>query len=487
VTPPKPRAGRSSHESSIQLEDFLAMAAELTEAHTAALLLEDRQTGTLTMSAWWSLSDYIREDASVSIGSGTLGQMYLATLPCQETYVEESAPETEIYSRPQGIRAYMAAAVGTRGMLWLDTRKAYRFTGKHLKILSQLAGLCEVALDLQDRVSNLGRDSGRLELLRRILDECLVTKGFESPLTDSGLQDLRRLEGVDGILVATRWSDQDPFKVVTSDGFPPGFKRGRLIKIGQGWTQRAVKERQPLFASGPEDPHQPLVLFNPDERLGFDPKSLAVIPWFGAVHESDGLLVVVMENTRSLSATDKEFWCSVGKLVSLMQSAEQRRKLLVGMGMHDGESHLVGEGYFRHVSRSTFSRIKSEGGTLTLLLTLIPDMEDLYLNYEYEDVNLLLESFTDRLSRLFDKRGLPGKFRTGGFGLLLEGIGKAQVERVVEEANTVLQSTGQSGSGGDITHGLVVAAAHYPGDCRDPEGLWRTALSRLDSAGQKSR
>jgi hypothetical protein len=215
-------------DSPIPLNDFVALSANVMDAHTAALFVEDRARGCLRMAAGWSLSDVFIHGAVVSVEDSVLGKQYRAGQPAAETYFAGDSTGLGMYSQPEPIRAYMTAPVGSRGLLWIDTRQAYRFTGKHLKILSNLAGTAEHLFHLSGQASALHISAVGAEVMRRLLVHSREPAEREAGLHGATVCMIVEKMGFDAALAAVRLRDRNLCRITACSGFPPFIQVGRL-------------------------------------------------------------------------------------------------------------------------------------------------------------------------------------------------------------------------------------------------------------------
>ena len=222
-----------------------------------------------------------------------------------------------------------------------------------------------------------------------------------------------------------------------------------------------------------------VIVFHVGERFGFDIKSLAVIPW--SCREKEAALVVAGRSRNALLEDNQPFWQFVGKAVGFVHSAACTEKVMSRVRRYDGESGLISEGYFREVSRRLFDRAREKRTGLLLLLTQLEEIDRLYLEYDHSMVNRFLEAFSDRLSLAARGRGERGKYRTGGFGLIIEGVDADEAVTIAATAESVLRSGPLEIDGAAFQCRIDAAHAHYPSECRDHTGLWQQALSKLDA------
>jgi GGDEF domain-containing protein len=463
----------------VPLHDFVVLSANVMEAHTVALFLEDPSLGCLRMAAAWSLSNHLVHGAVVSLADTVLGRKYLGGQPEAELHFEGDSTALGMYSHPEPIRAYMTAPVGSRGLLWTDTRQAYRFTGKHLKIFSDLARTAENLLQVSGHAAAFHEALEAAAVMRRLLAYSREPADRTASLLDAVVRMVVEKMGFDGALTAVRIPNSDLCRISACCGFPPFIQIGRRVRFRQGWVKQALDSRGPKVARArvPGDPD--VVAFHAGERFGFPVRSLAVIPWSLEDQGAESVLVVASANPGRMTRKRSEPLESLTELMRLIQVASFRKRLLCGVRRYDAESGVLNEGAFSLESREMLSRARDKGGSLALVLTEISHMGRIYLEHDPATVNRFLEMITDALRVLQPRPCIVGKFKTGGFGLLVENA-KEQENHLLFKKAPSLFGTGYMGVGGwEIRYGMAMAVAHFPGDCFDLDGLWSTALDRL--------
>lgn len=463
-----------------RLQDFVALVADVLEAFTAALLLEDDEGLRLRIVALQSLSDNVAVDSELPMDGGFWTRLVRGGVPYHETYFEGDSARLGIYTSDERIRAFMTAPVGERGLLWVDTRRTYSFTAKHLKILIELAANALNILELAAIATDAARAEHELELLVNLVPEFHELASLDNRGLDRACALILETIELDGVLTVTRVDSRDLFQITASAGFPSWVRKGRLVKCDGGLASWCVENKLAKLVVVPECGEEPPVVFHLGEKFGFEAKTLAVVPWSDA--EGDGAIVMASSRMNSSLERNQSWWQSLGRVLALVNSVALQQEVLGGIRRYDGESGLFSEGYFRAETRRIFARANATKGNLVLVLALIRDMDRLYLEHDHAVVNRLLETFAERLEGVTRRRGVAGKFRTGGFGLLVEGLPPREMDRVVQKARSALCSGSLEVGAEEFPCDVRVVAAHYPSECDDLAGLWQKALHRLDTS-----
>ena len=479
MTKERQRSSTQDSGSLIPLDDFVALSANVMDAHTVALFAADTANGCLRMVAGWSLSDHLIPDAAVSLQDTLLGTQFHASQPRAEAHFDGDATTLGMYSQPEPIRAYMTVPVGARGLLWIDTRQAYQFTGKHLKILSDLARTAEHLLRLSARMRALHQVSTGARVMRQLLDYSVRYPENEDKLLDAAVNLSVESMGLHGALTAMRLPHRDLCKITACCGLPEFVQVGRLVRFRQGSVRGALDSRKPVFAYALTDDEPDVVAFHARERFGFPVRSLAIIPWRVEEQDRDYLLILVSARPDKIGPEVRESYESLVDLIRLIETASLRKRLLVGVRRYDAESGVLSEGAFCFSSREMLSKARDRGTSLALVLMEIANIEQLYMDLPPATVNRFLELVTDTMRLLQPRPAKVGKFKTGGFGLLVENAKEHEVLALHKKAQYLFGTGYLTVGGREIPYGMAMAAAHFPGDCSETDGLWSTARARL--------
>ena len=203
------------------LQDFAALAANVTDAFTVALFLADHSGKSLQMAACHTLSDHIPAGLSIPVDSCTIGQLFSRGVQFHEPYFEGDSMEIGLYNQPEEIRAYMTAPIGDRGLLWMDTRKAYRFTAKSLKVLTELAAGCRHMVELTELRLRESHRSQCDSLIRAFVPHWSELAGLPNQGLDHAVQTILDVGGFDGVLAAVRDADKGLLEIIACSGFSP--------------------------------------------------------------------------------------------------------------------------------------------------------------------------------------------------------------------------------------------------------------------------
>lgn len=466
-------------EVSNPLQGFMSLAATAVDAFTVALLITDSDHGSFKVVAYHSLSALFDARVAIPLKSTVIGRMFTGALPIHNAYFDGDSSALGIYSGREPITAYMVSPVGKHGLLWVDTCRAYKFTAKHLKLISELAQTSAQLLELSHVMERNDLILKELELLRCILGGEPGDRTPEGDFFPEVVASLVRLGIADAALIATVKSDAKLCRIISCEGFSPLLKKGRLVRIRQGWIRWSLDKEAPVLISGSSGGERSLTIFHPGETIGFEVRSLAIIPWQGMDDMDHGVLVLANWKPSSHLEAGRKTWSAVAQAIGLAHKTAFQAMVIRKMIKYDGESGQLNEGCFRQEAGKAFSRVRDKKGNLFLLLAQITDMDELYMSLDHETVRSFLAAFTDKLRILTKRAFVMGKFMTGGFGLFIENMPRDEERVLTKNAQSIL-GAGQL----RIDHRYVactvrIATAAFPDECEDLQSLWEKAMERL--------
>ncbi|MCA1962216.1 MAG: GAF domain-containing protein [Desulfomonile sp.] len=462
-----------------RLQDLVALAADVLDAFTAALLLEDEDGGHLKIMALQSLSDNIAVNSWLPMDGGFWTKLVRGGVPYHETYFEGDSARLGIYTSDEGIRAFMTAPVGEKGLLWVDTRRTYSFTAKHLKMLVELSATAVNILELAAIAEDAAQSARELNLIPELVPNFSDLATLDNRDLDRACALILETGGFDGVLTVSRVDERSLFRITASAGFPSWVRKGRLVKCDGGLVGWCTENKLPKLIVEADFGEALPIVFHRGEKLGLEAKTLAIVPWTDA--EGDGAIVMASSRPNWRLDENRAWWESLGKVFALVSSVAFQQEVLGGIRRYDGESGLFSEGYFRAETRRVFARASAAKGSLVLLLVLVTDMDRLYLEHDHALVNRFLETLADQLEGITRRSAVAGKFRTGGLALLLEGLPPRERDRLSDKATGAFCSGRIQVGTEEISCNIRVAAAHYPSECSDLAGLWRKALNKLET------
>lgn len=451
------------------------LIADVLEPRSVVLFVADHENDRLVVKSSWSLTDSVNTRSWAPIHGSLLGDIFLKGTPRLYNCRANENIEPGFYDSNIKVGSYMAGVINRRALLWADSNQAHKFTAKDLKIFLGFVDMVSLILRITDFAERDGPDQESLHCLTSLLkhNPCLGAKEDENLI--HFLEQLCSTLQARAALSARRDEDRGGYLVNGSVGFPPAFKPGRKLRLERGLVSGAIEKGTPLVAQAHELGNTNLVTFNPYERFGFQVKTLYLIPWKGLDQEIGGFMVSV-DDSIGHAPVDQGFLETLASAFALIRSREQSRALVSKIRNYDAESGVLSEAAFHANARNMFSSAKTKGVSLALTLALINDMDEIYLSHEPHQVCEFLESFADGLSGLTGRPHLLGKFRTGIFGLIIDGVTRNEMKEILEAASARLGHGAITIGSQRFLFNLKVSGAHFPEDAQDLVGLWRRAL-----------
>jgi len=466
-------------DDSTTLDQFIQLTAETLEAQSVALFVVDDARRYLHVAAYFSSSDRFKPDAVIPVESSLLGDIFRKAVPLYETYYTANPRETGFYGHHAVVTSYVAAPVGTRGLLWVDTRRVHGFSARHLRLVLQLARIAEAIPQLTDSTERKSNAVKKVEFFEGLLATDATGRLNVGLFLDNmvcGLVDKWRLGGA---VIGIKDPERDLLKIVSCAGFSSLMERGRIVRIKKGWVNWALENDRMVIITGQRSGEGPLTLFHAGENVGFDVKALVVVPWSEIDELNQGVLALASRTSSPILEDDRQVWLFAARLVSILQSVASREALVKGMRRYDSESGALNETGFHQQVRQAFLRAMERKGALFLFLSEITNMEDLYLSVDHIILRRFIEMYVDKLKLLTKRQAIIGKFKTGGFAVAVENMPSDEAISVAKKAASLMESGVAVVDGYQIHYRACFASASFPADAGDLRSLWRKAKERL--------
>ncbi len=179
-----------------ELQEIVKLISNTLEAFTAALFLVKEEK--LIMVVHHSLSPHIRHPLGLKLEDGGILTLALD----KETFVLEGLDkkryEIPYYSDHEDVKTFMAARVGEgKGILCVDTKRQYRFTEKHQKLLVHFSHLIDMILekakDLRPKLINSGKYLAVTSMLHHLHPPLptgeQLQEGFSKVMEEMGVEE----------------------------------------------------------------------------------------------------------------------------------------------------------------------------------------------------------------------------------------------------------------------------------------------------------
>ena len=231
--------------SSSLLSHLIDLIGNVADAHTTALFeLKENQ---LVMREHFTLSNYLNEDVSISVGEGPIG---LAAKTLKTQLLENIDSDIGgIYEKPEDLKGFLAIPIvsnGLMGVLVIDTKTSYQISIKLQKILSSFAEQISWHLNQEKHGFNL-KDRPLLDL-KEINSYCrfLAESPNRSSVADRLIQIPTSLVSFKSIAVIWFEENQQEGRIMRHIGFTNDLSK-IVVRFGKGLVGSCAKNRSPLL------------------------------------------------------------------------------------------------------------------------------------------------------------------------------------------------------------------------------------------------
>jgi hypothetical protein len=176
-------------KKSEKLYDFMMLVSNVMEAYTTALFtVEDEGQKSLKLYSCCSFSKNIDEQCLLFPGEGFVSWVQREQKPVLVNHFERSTTTLKFYQKDESIKSLLAVPLpAEQGVLYVDSKKSYRFTEEREKICRQMAAtaliLIQAEKEAEERLvlANMLSLSGEMDLLLASGQsrENLLRKGLE--------------------------------------------------------------------------------------------------------------------------------------------------------------------------------------------------------------------------------------------------------------------------------------------------------------------
>ena len=466
-------------DHSTTLEQFIHLTAEALEAQTAVLFVVDEKRQNLRIAAYFTTSEMFKSDAVVPLESTMLGDMFRKALPVYETYYTGSPKEIGVYSHRAVVASYVSAPVGTRALMWIDTRRVHGFSARHLRLVLQLARIAEAIPELAEVGEHEVEARKKVAFFETLFTTDDLGRLDVTLFFDNMLHHVVENWGLGGAAIGVKDPQRDLFKIVSCAGFSSLMERGRVVRLKSGWTNWALENDRMVIITSKRSGEHSLTLFHTGENLGFEVKAMVVAPWSEIDNMNRGVLALAARRDWPALEDDRHIWQFLARLVSILRSIASREAIIKGMRRYDSESGVLNETGFHHQVRSAFLRAVDRKDSLLLFLSEIINMQELYISVDPIVLRRFLEMYVDKLKVLSKRPAIIGKFKTGGFGIAIENMPSDETISVIKKAASLMESGVAIVDGYQIRYDASFASASFPSDAQDLRSLWEIARERL--------
>jgi hypothetical protein len=176
-----------------KLSEYLDLVSNVMEAYTAAVFtVADPQEKTLKIFSCRSFSKKIDPDCLLAPGEGFVSWVHREQKAVLVKHFDRSTTTLKFYREDEEIKSLLAVPLPDKeGVLYVDSKKSYRFTEEREKICHQLAATA-LALIRGEQEEEEKRVLDNLLAMSGEMDELLAREATREALLREGLEILSR-------------------------------------------------------------------------------------------------------------------------------------------------------------------------------------------------------------------------------------------------------------------------------------------------------
>lgn len=253
-------------ETRRELQLAVDLLADLTEAFTAALFLREPGSDKLKAVAFHTLAKSFRSDEYIEPGEGLVGHVAKHMVPVDVDRYQQNASLTGLYSKDEGVQAFLAIPVGEMGVLVVDTKSRRIFGEREKKAVREFASFLQSLLQVQDTCAREALYGRILDLLYDIENAGLAVdsaRDYYAEVLDAG----RRFSGLAmGFLCLLRPGHKQ-YTIEAVAGPSLSTLRGRSFPVSSGLIGWIFREARPLTHSRLRPLKGKSFIVSPDEPM----------------------------------------------------------------------------------------------------------------------------------------------------------------------------------------------------------------------------
>lgn len=455
-----------------ELQNFIKLVSNVTEAYTAALfLVDEKQCDSLRLQAWQSLSNNIAANVEIPVGNGGLvGWVAKEERPTNASKFPSNTTTLQFYTRDEEIKSFAASPIfdGTRliGVLSIDSKKNYVFTDKVMKLLNDFAITAGGIIVHGRRRIKLSAEATAMDALNEIIDKITVC-GKISELAQTLRLSTPNLIPHDYLAIALRSYDNDKFHMVQTNDSPHGSGHLPLTHFRMGWV---IQQARTIYIPDLKEAHV-------YPGCGGKWRSFIGAPLM--VHDQvTGAIGLMSRKPKAFRQVDKK---SLTILTAACSSA------FTSLYLHNKSKyalvmdHLTRVCNHRHVIESHGSLKKDGAVAITDVLGFSRVNQEIGL----EGGDTLLYEIAQRLKAAIGETGVVARYYGDRFIILLDGLKKEDCLKTIRSAVDSIQNEPFLCKGVQIICNTVAGVAFCPSDGRQTEELIAKANLAAEHAKQE--
>jgi hypothetical protein len=259
------------------LDELVQLAANTTDAFTAALFFRDSQDGRYHLASHCSLSKHVDPQFTFSEGEGYWGWVARNERPLNISPFNHVYGPLGIYRRREEVKSFLAVPLERKfGVLSVDSKATYVFTDRVAKLLLDF-GHMAVSLRLLEERLQQARHGDEFLLFLMDMDE-LTAEGGREPELGTVLEHCRAFMNAELAFWAESVRNDNDYYIRGLEGTLKGYAfLNRRFAVQDGLVGLAFRKGQALFLERLGTGSRKSFIFHPHERITHE-GGLACIP-----------------------------------------------------------------------------------------------------------------------------------------------------------------------------------------------------------------
>lgn len=469
-------AGSISPDKEIQ--GLIDLISNTTEAYTTALFVAPAQGQPLSLLAHQSLSRNIKRDVSIAPGEGLVGWVYKNNESVNVDKFDQDTRRLFFYQADEAIKSFMAVPLPKiNGVLAVDSKQRYIFTGKSQKILHQFGQALETALE---RLSQAGQGLRRAGAMA-FLNELDTILGRPEPVDKSFRQAMALMRVYSGAgaccLGVVTPADRDHYFLMAWDTSGDYTLKSDALLLDKGLAGWVMREKKPLVLEKARLGTDKSYIFYPEEPLD-NYAAFAGFPvmWGRRLH---GVVCLAGEGRLGLDEIRTQGLGMAAHRLAASLEMEFLTQRVAELGRLDPQIGLPHRTYFTERLARMLKLASLRGGGVDLLVIKINDLDSVALKMGQEAGQEILKAVARRLLTLAGQDAELGHLDYGVIGVAVSGKSETEIRRISDDLGAALANWALERAEGRVKLQLETALARSTGHSGRAEDLIRQGLAGL--------
>ncbi len=422
-----------------ELHNLIKLVSNVTDAYTAALFWLAPNGKKLTLRSVYSLSKHLQPKVTIELGSGIIGWV------AREGKVNASPfkhdPKTlQLYTKEENIKSFLAVPVKigkeTKGVLCVDSKKAFIFTSKMEKFLHEFAEHISHTIERDAKYRIIKEQADAYINLYRLYKEL---NGFHKENIFELLINIsHQLFYFDTCILSTFDQDSRQLSVRMTEGNSPPRMLQRKFPAQEGIASLVLRTKKPLLLTGLKSRSTPFSVFSPDDPFQ-DVGCFMGLPLL-TNDQTIGFLGFIAKEQNAFGERDLQLATilsfQASSAISLARAHEQVRHKdkvdsLTGLSTHS----------LMHCRLEQAFQDADKHAPFSLLLLDMDGFNQLNQKYGYHVGDEVLKKVANILLQLVRDEDLVTRFGGEEFCILLKNSRSSRADKVAERIRQVIQQT----------------------------------------------